>query len=304
MSTFAADQRQGSPRLVLDTAVFQGVQVTLVTYLDHYKVPSIGVSAPIGNFFGGSAIGVGTGSAAPPPVDVTSSGSPTGTLVYGDAALDVACAEFNTQEGQTVPATIVSIPPTVGVGRNAVWGFVDGTADFVQGVGYDAAGNLLGNPKLTTAPPDVIASGTDPVGGAWTLSITHETMGDGLAFSWLGGGGGGGGCCLEGDHLDGKALQLDGFGSGGGTPSVITAFASTRVATVVATLSGRTFDGQLFPFPSKYFGPAQMVVVIVPQDVILEADLVAYDANGNELGSVAINGASPSKAPTGPTGSR
>jgi hypothetical protein len=299
MSTFAADQGQGSPRLILDTAVFQGVPVSLVAYLDHYKAPWIGVSAPIGNFFGGGAIGVGTGNGTPEPVEVTMNGTSTGALVWGDAALDVARAEFNTQEGQTLPATIVRIPATVGVGRNAVWGFVDGATTFVQGLGYDAGGNLLGNPALTTAPPEVIASGTDPEGGAWTLSITHSSLGDGLSFSWEGGSGGGS-CCLNLDRLDGEDLRLDGFSSGGNEPAVITAFASTRVASVFAQLPNGTVDGQLFPMPAKYLGSAQMVVVIVPSNFELNGNLVALDADGNVLAMVPVDGG-PSEEPSGAT---
>jgi hypothetical protein len=299
MSTFSADQGQGSPRLILDTAVFQGVPLSLVVYLDHYKAPWIGVSAPLGNFLGGGAIGVGTGSGRPEPVEVTMNGTPTGALVWGDAALDVARAAFNTQDGQTLPATIVKIPSTAGVGRNAVWGFVDGATGFVQGLGYDAAGNLLGDPTLTTAPPDVIASGTDPEGGQWTLSITHSSLGEGFSFSWDGGSGGGS-CCLNLDRLDGEDLRLDGFSSGGNEPAVITAFASTRVASVVAQLPDGTVDGQLFPMPAKYIESAQMVVVIVPSNFALKGDLVASDADGNVLAMVPIDGG-PTEEPSGVT---
>lgn len=285
MSTFAADQGQGSPRLILDTAVFQGVPLSLVAYLDHYKAPWIGVSAPTGSIFGGGAIGVGTGSGTPEPVEVTSTGSPTGTLVYGDAALDVARAEFNTQEGQTVPATLVKIPSTVDVGRNAVWGFIDGPTTFVQGVGYDTAGTLLGNPTLTTAPPDVIASGTEPGVGDWTLSITHDTMGDGLSFQ--SDGGGSGSCCLNTKSFEGQTLQLDGYSTGG--TSVITAFASPVVTNVFAQFPGARVEGQLFPMPARYLGPAQIVIAFVPEGVPLNGVLIAYDAGGHKLASVDVD---------------
>ncbi len=264
MSTFAADQGQGSPRLVLDSAVFDGVPVTWSPSSITTR-PPIGVSAPVGNFIGGSAIGVGTGSGEPPPVEVTSTGGPTGTVVFGDAALEVARAEFNTQEGQTVPAEIVKIPSSVGVGRNAVWGSVDGPGVFVQGIGYDEQGDVLGDAILTTAPPDVIASGTEPGVGDWTLSITHETIGDGLTFS--SDNGGSGSCCFSDKTFDDDVLQLDGYSMGG--TSVITAFAAPQVASVTGQFSGSTFDGQLFPMPTKYLGPAQIVVVFVPEGISL-----------------------------------
>jgi hypothetical protein len=295
MSTFAADQGQGSPRLVLDSAVFDGVPVTLVAFLDHYKAPEIGVSAPVGNFLGGSAIGVGTGSGEPQPVEVTSTGTPTGTLVFGDAALDVARAEFNTEEGQTAPAAIVKIPSSLGMGRNAVWGFVDGLAVFVQGVGYDVDGNVLGDPILTTAPPEIIASGTEPGVGDWTLSITHDTMGDGLTFA--SDDGGSGSCCFSDKTFD-EILQLDGYSTGG--TSVITAFAAPQVARVTGQFSGSRFDGQLFPMPPKYLGPAQIVVVFVPEGISLNGVLIASDEDGNVLAMVAVDDGPPQE-PSGPT---
>ncbi|MGZ6546272.1 MAG: hypothetical protein ACXVEI_13275, partial [Actinomycetota bacterium] len=282
MSTFAAEQGQGSPRLVLDTATFQGVPLSLVVYLDHYKSPWIGVSAPIGSVFGGSAVGVGSGSGPPPPIDNSMSSSSSGAVVYGDASLDVVRAAIKTAEGKTFPATIVQVPTTVGIDRNAVWGFVDGPTQRADAIGYDANGNLLGNPTFATAPPDVIATGNDPIGGAWTLSITHDTTGDGLAFAW-GTGAGGSGCCLGPQKLRDTDLQLDGTTTGGGEPSVVTAFASTSVTRVVAKFPVGSFDGQLFPFPAGYMGPAQVVVAIIPARVSLNGQLIAYDAAGNEL---------------------
>lgn len=100
-------------------------------------------------------------------------------------------------------------------------------------------------------------------------------MGDWLSFHW-GNGGGGAGCCLSDKHFAGQVLQLDGTSSGGNQPSSITAFASTDVARVVASVSGQEIECQLFPMPEKYLGPAQMVVVIVPEGVKLTGDLIAY----------------------------
>lgn len=299
MSTFAADQGQGSPRLILDATVFDDVPVSLVAYLDHYKALVIGVSAPNGSFLGGIGIYPGTGSGPPQPVESSMSSTPSGAVVVGDVALDVLRVEINTQEGKTFPATVIQLPSTMGADRSAAWGFVTGPTAYAQMVGYDADGNLLGNTTVVTAPPDVVASGTDPVGGAWTLSITHDTMGDGLTFSW-GSGSGGGGCCLSDKQFAGQDLQLDGYSTDGDEPSVITAFASARVTKVVASLSGGTFDGQLAPFPPKYLGPAQVVVVIVPTDVALDGSLIASDADGNVLQMAPIDGG-PAEEPGGPT---
>ena len=299
MTGMSADQGQGSPRLVLDTAVVDGATLSLVVYLEQGTVPWVGISSS-DPARGGGALSVGTGSASEGPVSTTMTGwSSGGAVVWGTVAGDVARAEIKTKEAKTFSASIFNIPQELAGGRNAVWGFVDGPTEYAEAVGYDSAGDLLGNPVVATAPPDVIASGTDPVSGAWTLSITHDTMGDGLTFAWETGGGGGG-CCLDGKHFDGLILQLDGFSTGGDEPSVVTAFASTQVATVVAAFADETFDGQLFPLPSKYLGPAQVVVVIVPGNVPLNGDLIAYDADGNELARVTVDGG-PTKEPAGAT---
>ncbi len=286
MTGMFADQGQGSPRLILDSTVVDGETFTLVAYIEQGTVPWIGISAsdPVR---GGGALSVGTGSAPEGPVSTTMSGWTTGAVVWGTVSGDVARAEIKTQEAKTFPATILDIPANLAGGRRAVWGFVDGATQDAQTVGYDANGNILGNPIVATAPPDVIASGTDSEGGAWTLSITHDTIGDGLAFAW-GSGSGGSGCCLSDKHFAGQVLQLDGMSSGGSTPSVITAFASTQVSRVVAKFPGGSFDGQLAPLPEKYLGPAQAVVVIISSGVPLNGTLIAYDAAGNELERVPL----------------
>ena len=297
MSKMYAEQGQGSPRLILDSAVVDGVTLTLVAFIEQGTVPNIGISTSDPSISAGS-VGVGTGTPPEPPVDATMSGWANGAVVWGTVGPEVVRAEIKTEEAKTFPATILDLPADLAGGRNAVWGFVDGFTENAQAIGYDAAGNLLGNPIFATAPSDVIASGHDPVGGEWTLSITHETDGDGMTFAWTNGDGGGS-CCLDNEHLAGKTLQLDGMQSGSSDPGVITAFASTDVASVVASVSGQRSDGQLFPMPQKYLGPAQVAVVIVPQGVDLKGDLIAYDANGNELARVPVDAGS--TEPGGPT---
>jgi hypothetical protein len=298
MSGMSADQGQGTPRLVLDTAVVDGATLSLVAFVERGTVPWVGISSS-DPARGGSAVSVGTGSSSEGPVSTTMTGWSSGAVVWGTVSGDVASAEIKTKEAKTFSASIFNLPPELAGGRNAVWGFVSGPTEYAEVVGYDAAGDLLGNPVVATAPPDLIASGTDPEGGSWTLSITHETIGDGLTFAWETGSGGGG-CCLSDKHFAGQDLQLDGFTSGSDEPAVVTAFASTQVTSVVAQLSEGTVDGQLFPMPSEYIGPAQMVVVIVPANIELNGSLVASDENGNVLGMVGVDGGPPEE-PSGPT---
>jgi hypothetical protein len=132
--------------------------------------------------------------------------------------------------------------------------------------------------------------------GDWTLSITHETIGDGLTFS--SDNGGSGSCCFSDKTFDDDVLQLDGYSMGG--TSVITAFAAPQVASVTGQFSGSTFDGQLFPMPTRYLGPAQIAVVFVPEGVPLNGSLIASNENGDVLAMVPVDGG-PAEEPGGPT---
>ncbi len=298
MTRMVAFQSQGTPRLVLDSAVVDGDPHTLVAYLELGKSLWVGVSSPAsGRGRGGGAIGLDTGSQpSEEPVSTTMTGWAEGAVVWGTVSPEVARAEIRTDEGKTFPATIVPFPASLGRTDRAVWGFVEGETQYAQGVAYDAEGNLLWPTDLPTAPPTELATGVDPIGGPWTLAIIHSTDGDGLSFEFEEHGGGSG-CCLQ--PLGDGDLRLDGWGTTGGAPSNITAFVSTRVARVeVAMDTGETFEGRLFPMPEKYFGPAQVVLVFVPEKVPIQGYVVAYDAQGNELAREQVGDL---PEPSGPT---
>lgn len=284
MTGMFASQGQGSPRLVLDSAFVVGVTFTLVAYIEQGRVPWIGISSsdPMRD---GGALSVGTGSASEGPVSTTMTGWATGAVVWGTVGAEVARAEISTQEARTFPATILDMPDDIAGGRRAVWGFVDGSTGYAQAVGYDDAGNVLGNPTIATEPPEVIASGDDPLAGHWEASITHDTVGVGMTLMTANGGGGW--CCLEGDRLHGADLALTGTGSGSDGPSNIEAFASTRVDRVVAVFAdGNRQEGQLFPFPARYIGPAQYVLLFIPHGVELRGELIAYGTTDQELARI------------------
>lgn len=286
MTGMFATQGQGSPRLVLDSAFVNGVTFTLVAYIEQGTVPWIGISSSDPSRDGG-AVSVGTGSAPEGPVSTTMAGWAIGAVVWGTVDAGVARAEISTQEAKTFPATILDLPDDIAGGRRAVWGFVEGSTGYAQAVGYDIAGNVLGNPTIATEPPELIASGDDPLAGHWEASITHDTMGVGMTLMTPDGGGGW--CCLEGDRLNGEDLALTGTGTSSDGPSNIEAFASTRVARVVASfVDGSSQEGQLFPFPARYIGPARYVLFFIPHGVELRGELIAYGTGGQELARIPL----------------
>ena len=287
-----------SPALVLDSATSALGPVILYLYED--QGAWIGVSGPAGSGMSGA-------SQVPtePPSgdeDVTMNLGPDGGVVWGDVSDRVARAELRTVEGRTFPATLVHLRGISAPGVQAVWGFITGsTSDRVTTLLFDDQGTPL-NDVYPTGPRDVIATGTDPDGGPWTLYVDHSSEGDGLGFEW-GNGAGGSGCCFG--PLGDADLRLDGYGTSSGDPSDVTAFASTKIASVDLVTShtpvgdgGETYHGELFPLPERYIGPAQVVLVIVPAGIPIRGTLIAYDAQGHEVARQPV-GELPE--PSGPT---
>lgn len=203
-----------------------------------------------------------------------------GGVVWGDVSLDVSRAELRTVEGATYPATLVPLPNTLMDGQ-AVWGVLDApTADRVTTLLYDSQGKAL-NDFYPTGPRVTIAKGDDSEGGPWELFLETTNEGTGLSFSFSTGGGGGG-CCLRPLH---GAFQLDGWSSGSNGPNPITALASDAVTRVeFQTSNGTTVDGSLYAVPDASLGIPQVALVLVPSDMPLLGDVVAFDVDGDELG--------------------
>jgi hypothetical protein len=143
---------------------------------------------------------------------------------------------------------------------------------------------------------DVIATGTDVVGGPWALTITHQPKGDGIAFEWVEYvNASGTGCCLHNTKIGDHDLVFDSMGWTAGAPTVILAFASTRTARVGSEIDGVTYEAKLYPLPARYLGPLQIAVLFLPDDVapkepedIRALRLVAYDAQGAVLEREAV----------------
>ena len=287
----------GSWNLILDTADSPVGPIALYAFEDLDDGSErgsywVGIAGPAGSHLSGAS----QITREPPLADenVTMNLGTWGGIVWGEVSVNAARAELRTVEGDTFPATLVPLPDTLIPGQ-LVWGVIDGaTADRVTTLLYDAQGTVL-NDFYPTGPRVTIASGDDPEGGPWELFLESSNDGTGLSFSFTTGGGGGG-CCLK--PLRG-AFHLDGWSSGGEGPNPITALASDEVDRVEFQASnGTTVDGSLYAVPDESLGIPQVALVIVPSDVQLIGDLVAYDAEGNELGREFVG---ETGEPAGPT---
>jgi hypothetical protein len=296
MSRMAAFQSQGTPRAVLGTERIGSSVATLVAYVELNTALWVGVSGDDdGSCCLGGAFAPHSGSTVE-PITSTISITPDGTLVYGVISPDVAEVELVTSNGDALPVSIADLPPSMGYEDRVVWGIAPGADERATIVGYDADGDLIGNPILPAGPRVTIATGEDPEGGPWELYLEPTNDGTGLGFGFETGGGGGG-CCLK--PLNGD-FRLDGWGTGGGEPSDITALASEAVTRVVfESASGVEVEGGVYPIPDESLGIPQVALVIVPSDVPLEGDLAAFDDDGNELGREVIT--QDEGEPPGPT---
>ena len=287
MSQMAAFQSQGTPRVVLGTETIGSSVAAIVAYVELNKSLLVGISSSDGSSDCclGGAFAPHSGS-TDEPVSSTIAISPGGTLVYGVISPEVARAELRTSEGDALPVSTATLPPSLGVDDRVVWAVAPGSDQGATIVGYDAEGTALGNPVFPTGPRATIATGTDPQGGPWTLYLEVTSLGTGLEFGFDNSGAGSR-CCLK--PLQGD-FRLDGWSSGGDGPNNITAVASEAVTRVVfEAAGGMQIEGQLFPVPDESLGVPKVALVIVPHDVPLEGDLVAYDTNGDELGREPIS---------------
>jgi hypothetical protein len=295
MSRMGAFQGQGTPRVVLGTVRIGSGLATMVAYVELNKSLLVGVSGSEGgSCCSGSAIAPHSGSTQQ-PVTSTIMLSPNGTLVYGAISPEVVDVELRTSSGDSLPVHVAELPPSMGYEDRVVWGVAPGADERATMVGYDAEGDPIGDPILPAGPRVTIASGEDPVGGPWELYLEPTNDGTGLGFEFVNHGGGGG-CCLRPLKED---FQLDGWGSGGDEPSNITALASDAVVRLEFEASdGTSIGGDLYPVPDASLGIPQIGLVLVPPAVLLEGDLVAYDADGREVGRESVG---ETGEPPGPT---
>ncbi|MDP9300408.1 MAG: hypothetical protein M3P43_05870, partial [Actinomycetota bacterium] len=283
----AAFQGQGTPRVVLGTTTFGNDVLTFVAYLELNKTLWVGVES---NGSWTSATAPHTGSDPNPPISagLTVVGQQA-ALLDGTISPEVARVEVRTDAGDVVPMNVLPLPPSLGTDDRYVWALVPNAGDGSTVVGYDAHGDPIGDPSYPVSPNQEIAHGTE-AGQVWKLELTHDNTGWGLSFSYGDGSGGGGGTDL-GNAIFGSSS------SGGPSWNIDTGWSTaprdlegdvtSRAARVDYELvEGRTIGASLYPLPADAFGGgAQAYVVFVPNDVLIQAgDLIAYDAQGNELG--------------------
>jgi hypothetical protein len=287
----------GNANVILDSMNTPVGPVALYAYEEPCEGSNhwIGIAGPSGSGLAGST-GCGQDEVPTSDANVTMNLDLWGGVVWGEIAASVVRAELRTVEGETFPAELIPMPPSLGVeGSQVVWGIVEGpTNDRVTTLLYDEQGNIL-NSYFPSGPRITIAEGIDPKGGAWVLYLDVTSEGSGLGFRFEMGGGGGG-CCLQ--PFDGD-FRLDGWGSGGDEPANITAIGSDALDRVVfEAASGDQIEGQVFPIPDESLGVPKVALVLVPHDVAVEGDLVGYDADGNEIGREFVGEVG---EPSGPT---
>jgi hypothetical protein len=183
--------RNGLPGLVLESGSTGGVAWNLVAFFDG-KEPMLEVEQ-----VGGASSGAGGLSRTSPSRDqldttlsflVRDDGSRpphvAGAVVYGAVGDGVARAEALGSGSRVVrtPARIFAPPPSLGIDQRPVVGSVEGAVQMAYTVGYRADGSSLGEPDYETGSPEVVARGTDPVGGNWTVSATPTTSGASLSL--------------------------------------------------------------------------------------------------------------------------
>jgi hypothetical protein len=98
--------------------------------------------------------------------------------------------------------------------------------------------------------------------------------------------------------LGDRDLELKMLGSSEDRLRDVLALASVRVSQVeLAMKDGASVTGQLFPMPERYIGPAQVALVLVPENIAAEGDLIAFDLQGEELGRQSLNRDRPDHGP-------
>jgi hypothetical protein len=273
----------GTPSLILDSRDTPIGPLALYAFLEPCEGTNrwIGIAGPSGSGLE-SSVGCGTDEVSIGSESVTMHLEAWGGVVWGEVAASAARAELRTVEGEAFPAELIPMPPSLGAEDvQIVWGIVERpTADSVTTVLYDEQGNVLTG-SFPIGPRVTIAGGTDPEAGAWLLYLDKTSEGARLGFRFESGGGGSG-CCLT--PLEGD-FRLAGWGTGDDDPANITALGSELLDRVVfEAISGVQIDGKVFPVPDESLGIPKVALVLVPHDVPVEGNLVAYDADGNEIG--------------------
>ncbi len=300
------------PRAILAAGSLGGVDWLLEAYHENGHV-SLGVASTSKGSVGAMELGTGT-DVHPQGVDGTvqflwtgegSTIQTLGLVAFGTASSDVATAEAIGTDGVHTPATITAMPTSLGWPDRVVWASLPGETQYAGIQGYDASGAVIGAPvTYSIGKPETFASGDDPTYGPWTMTVQEMSYGAEVMLNFERSGGGGGSI---NPIREGEVFGGGGTASGISGPITVTAEVAPSVAHVDLVLAdGSTHPAQLFDVPPGYVGPIQEALVILPgtgnanAGSQLDGQLVAYDAQGVELGRSAV-GAAANREPVGPT---
>lgn len=265
-----------------------------------------------GNQIGTTSFGLGARSGGcAPSAEPSSRTQPLPSTEMAQSALRNALAAAKTiyadcgGYGEVSPASMAAVEPslsydTLSTASAGTISVRDATESHVLFVTRDSEGNawcLADDAAVSTTYGvgdaervedcaggwgPTLGSGNDPVGGAWTLHLTHQRLGVGVGLSWEDGGSGSA-CCVSPLEA-GADLRVDQSGTGMGEPDQLIGSASSAVTRVVYLgTDGTEVEGSLFATPAGADGPAQLWLILVPADGTLTGDVVAFDADGHEL---------------------
>jgi hypothetical protein len=141
----------------------------------------------------------------------------------------------------------------------------------------------------------VLASGTDPIVGEWTLQVHIDDQGNSILGLYTETGGGGAGSAPIRDQVFGglgagaSMIEPDGYSFD------VEGVVSARAARVTLTLvDGTELEASLFRIPARYFGEAQAYVIfgdrVVSGPWHPGRTLTAYDEEGEVLDTQSLRG--------------
>jgi hypothetical protein len=139
-------------------------------------------------------------------------------------------------------------------------------------------------PTPTPGTRITVATGDDPI--PWELWLTIKDDGVGTHFGF--GGPMGGGCCDRGP-MSTPPLQPNMAGGGVGHPGWVIAWANASVRRVVFVADTQErVEGTVYPVPGQPQGFTHIALVLVPEGIVTDGELIGYDDNGEEIGRVGI----------------
>lgn len=205
-------------------------------------------------------------------------------VAFGGVPPGAARAEVRNDDGEVFPARILPLPDEFATDDRAAWGLIDRRQYECPLVCFDAEGRHLTTiGDFAVRPRTAIGEGDDPIGGHWTMWISHLQLGPMLTVSYAWGRSGGG---------IGK-LPGSGFGSAGRghrafpEPQLwevegLVSFEADRVEVRSAV---DTKQAIVLPVPSHEFGPCKAYVAFFEGEHA-PLSVTAYDAAGEAFATL------------------